>query len=100
MIYRCLHPQDAGFVNYGGRGIGVFVGWLGKKGINRFVADMGLRPKGTTLDRINVNGHYTPDNCRWATPYEQTHNRRPPEEWKNYKRTPDEAIAADAGFGA
>ena len=74
MISRCREPKNNRYHLYGGRGIKVCEQWL--KFAN-FRADMGERPEGKTLDRINVDGHYEPGNCRWATPKEQANSRRP-----------------------
>ena len=76
MKSRCLNPDDRQWGNYGGRGIRVCERWLGEDGCARFVADMGQPPPGHTLDRRDVNGHYEPGNCRWATPKTQARNRR------------------------
>lgn len=73
MISRCFDSWNASYPNYGGRGITVYQGWLTFDG---FFADMGERPKGKTLDRIDVDGNYEPGNCQWATPKEQRANQR------------------------
>jgi len=72
MKVRCTRPQDKQFKDYGGRGISVCNRWLS---FVNFLADMGERPEGMTLDRINVNGNYEPSNCRWADAKTQGRNR-------------------------
>ena len=76
MITRCYNSRRASFKNYGGRGIKVCEQWLGVSGFENFLADMGERPRGLTLDRRDNDGDYTPDNCRWATRAHQNQNRR------------------------
>jgi hypothetical protein len=76
MIQRCTNPNSTGYADYGGRGIGICDRWQGEMGYLNFVADMGPRPKGQTLDRIEGNGHYEPANTRWATAKVQQNNRR------------------------
>lgn len=73
MVARCSNPNLRIFKYYGGRGIRVCDRWLS---FENFLADMGERPNGMTLDRINVDGNYEPGNCRWATHAQQMHNRR------------------------
>jgi hypothetical protein len=74
MKSRCLNPQTSSYRNYGGRGIKIYDRWLDFK---NFLADMGERPEGTSLDRFpNKNGNYEPGNCRWATRLEQNRNQR------------------------
>lgn len=75
MKSRCLKPENHNFKNYGARGITVCERWLS---FADFVADMGSRPLGTTLDRVNNDGNYEPGNVRWATPAQQMESRRTP----------------------
>lgn len=69
MKTRCYNKKRAKYRRYGARGIRVCDRWL--KSFQNFYDDMGDRPEGKTLDRINNDGNYEPSNCRWATPLEQ-----------------------------
>lgn len=71
---RCLYETSQNYSSYGGRGISVCDRWL--KSFNNFLEDMGNRPRGFTLDRINPDGNYEPNNCRWADKKTQRQNQR------------------------
>lgn len=73
MIYRCTGINSEGYHNYGGRGITVCDEW---KKFENFYADMGDKPEGLSLDRIDNDGPYCRLNCRWTTPRIQATNRR------------------------
>lgn len=73
---RCNLPKAPNYHLYGGRGITVCSQWIGLEGFVNFIHDMGPRPIGHTLDRIDADGNYEPSNCRWATLKKQAQNRR------------------------
>ena len=73
MVSRCTNPNQPGWKYYGARGITVCDRW---RTFDNFLADMGERPDGKTLDRKDNDGNYEPGNCQWATPTEQVRNRR------------------------
>jgi len=79
MLERCHRKNNSAYEQYGGRGIKVCERWMSGQdgaGFQNFLADMGPRPEGTSLDRIDPQGHYEPTNCRWADAEIQANNKR------------------------
>lgn len=74
MIQRCYNIKHDSYPDYGGRGIYVCDRWL--ESVENFLTDMGKCPEGHTLERIDVNGNYTPENCKWDTAGNQGYNKR------------------------
>ena len=73
MRQRCLNPKNRRYASYGGRGITICPSW---SRFSQFLADMGPRPAGKSLDREDNGGPYSRKNCRWATPRQQINNQR------------------------
>jgi len=94
MRARCYSKNNNRYDQYGGRGICVDERWFD---FNKFLADMGERPHGTALDRIDSNSDYAPGNCKWSTPAEQARNTRNSRWWIiDGVEYPSSAAAAEA----
>lgn len=91
IIRRCTCPTSSSYKWYGKRGVSVCSRWLGKNGFNCFAADMGPRPEGRfSIERLDVNGNYEPNNCIWIPHADQAKNRRPGDQWAHeIRRNPD-----------
>lgn len=74
MTQRCLNPHNKEYKNYGGAGVSVCQRWL--ESFENFLKDMGEKPSGLSLDRIDPYGNYEPSNCRWGNPSDQSFNQR------------------------
>lgn len=83
MIQRCTYEKHKDFHRYGGRGIKVCKRWLDS--FHLFVEDMGEKPAGTTLDRVDPDGNYEKSNCRWADNHTQAKNRKHRDNRTGYK---------------
>jgi len=93
MKNRCRNPNSTDYESYGGRGIRVCERWL--HSFENFIADMGPRPSPRhSIDRVDVNGHYEPGNCRWADPKQQKNNQRLSDD--RVRRVLDELSAASS----
>jgi hypothetical protein len=94
MLRRCYNTNAAGYEYYGGRGIAVCDRW--RESVQNFFDDMGTAPEGYSLERVDVDGNYEPDNCKWIPKRDQSKNRRcslvnrgiddPVDHWMEYRR--------------
>lgn len=83
---RCYNKNNPKFKNYGARGIKVSDRWLGPDGFKHFLEDMGTIPSPEcSIDRINVNGDYCPENCRWANSHTQANNKTIEKKYSNFR---------------
>ena len=89
MIQRTTNPKNTNFPRYGGSGIGVCEEW---RVFKNFLRDMGERPKGMSLDRVDNTLGYSMENCKWSTASEQVSNRR------GYSKTGEKFIYSESGF--
>ena len=97
MVRRCTDPNRASWKHYGGRGISVCQSWMT---FENFYADMGTPPPGASIDRIDNDNNYCPNNCRWATQAEQSRNRSDNTRvyWRGQSRILSD-VADELGFG-
>jgi hypothetical protein len=97
MIRRCRDKGSDDYKNYGGRGIIVCDRW--KNNFANFLEDMGNRPDGFTIDRVDTNGNYCPENCIWASRLKQNRNARTSKRWHIYGKTFESCKQAGEYFG-
>jgi len=93
MVDRCTNENNPAYKHYGGRGIAVCKRWM--LSLDSFVSDVGDRPADTTLDRINNDGSYCPENVRWSTKLMQSKNRRNRRSDRSEPKTVGAQVSAD-----